>query len=324
VRAVVQRGYGGTETWSVQDRPEPVPGKGEVLVDVRAAAIDKGTWHLMIGEPYLVRPFLGMRGLRQPVPGRDVAGVVVAVGEGVTDYGPGDEVYGSAPSGSLAERAVVSVKRLGHRPRSLTFEQAAAVPISGWTALQALRHGGAAEGQRVMVIGASGGVGSYAVQLAASYGCDVTGTCSTTKIGLLKDLGVKRIVDHSRQDPTDVPGERFDLVLEIGTSNRPLRDTRRLLTPTGTLMMVGGGEHGRVLGGQGRVLRALVGSAFSRQRLKGFVSSENAEDLAELTRLADAGAFRPAVDRVFPLADAAKAMDHLASGHAQGKVVVTA
>ena len=321
MRAVVQQGYGGTETWTVREVPEPVAGRGEVLVDVRAAAIDRGTWHLMTGEPLLMRPFLGFRGLRQPVPGRDLAGVVVAVGPDVTGFVVGDEVYGSAPSGSLAERAVVEVKRMAHRPLALSVEESAAVPISGWTALHAVRAGGVAAGQRVMVIGASGGVGTYAVQLAASYGAEVTGVCSTSKVDLLRDLGVKRIVDYTRQDPTDLAGERFDVVLDIG-GNRPLRDVRRLLTPTGTLVLVGGDEGGRVFGGMGRPLAASVQSVFSRQKLRGLVSSENAKDLEELTGLADRGAFRPVVDRVFPLADAAKAMDHLAAGHARGKVVV--
>ena len=321
MRAVVQQGYGGTETWTVRDVPEPFPGKGEVLVDVRAAAIDRGTWHLMIGEPLLMRPFLGVRGLRQPVPGRDVAGVVVGVGPGVSGFAPGDEVYGSAPSGSLAERAVVSVKRLALRPQALTFEQSAAVPISGMTAIHAVRAGGVRAGQRVMVIGASGGVGTYLAQLAMSRGAEVTGVCSTSKIDLLSDLGVRRIVDYTRQDPTDLVGERFDVVFDIG-GNRPLRDVRRLLTPTGTLVLVGGDEGGRVLGGMERQLGAAVLSLVSRQKLRGLVSKENAADLEELARLADEGAYRPVVDRVFPLADAAKAMDHLAAGHARGKVVV--
>lgn len=321
MRAVVQQGYGGTETWSVHDVPDPSPGKGEVLVEVRAAAIDRGTWHLMIGEPLLMRPFLGFRGLRQPVPGRDVAGVVVGVGPGVAGFAPGDEVYGSAPSGSLAERAVVSVKRLAHRPQTLTFEQSAAVPISGMTAIQAVRAGGVRAGQRVMVIGASGGVGTYLAQLAMSRGAEVTGVCSTSKIDLLSDLGVQRIVDYTRQDPTDLVGERFDVVLDIG-GNRPLRDVRRLLTPTGTLVLVGGDEGGRVLGGLDRQLRAAALSLVSRQKLRGLVAAEKAADLEELARLADQGAYRPVVDRVFPLADAAKAMDHLAEGHARGKLVV--
>ncbi len=321
MRAVVQQGYGGTETWTVREVPAPVPGRGEVVVEVRAAAIDRGTWHLMTGEPLLMRPFLGFRGLRQPVPGRDLAGVVAGVGPGVTGFAVGDEVYGSAPSGSLAERALVSVKRLAQRPLALSIEESAAVPISGWTALQAVRAGGVTAGQRVMVIGASGGVGTYAVQLAAAAGAEVTGVCSTSKVDLLRDLGVKRIVDYTQQDPSDLAGERFDVVLDIG-GNRPLRDVRRLLTPTGTLVLVGGDEGGRVLGGMGRPLAAAVQSVFSRQKLRGLVSSENAGDLEELTRLADRGAFRPVVDRVFPLADAAKAMDHLAAGHARGKVVV--
>ena len=185
-----------------------------------------------------------------------------------------------------------------------------------------MRAGGVAAGQRVMVIGASGGVGTYAVQLAASHGAEVTGVCSTSKVDLLRDLGVQRIVDYTRQDPTDLAGERFDVVLDIG-GNRPLRDVRRLLTPTGTLVLVGGDEGGRVLGGMGRPLAACRCCRCSPGRsCAAWSRARTRKDLEELTGLADRGAFRPVVDRVFPLADAAKAMDHLAAGHARGKVVV--
>ncbi|GAA4975145.1 NAD(P)-dependent alcohol dehydrogenase [Kineococcus glutinatus] len=321
----MQHGYGSADTWEQRDLPVPVPGRGQVLVRVHAAAVDRGTWHLMTGTPLLVRPAVGFGGLRRPVPGRDLAGVVEAVGEDVAGFAPGEEVFGTG-EGSLAEFSLVPARRLARKPAALSFEEAAAAPVSGLTALQALRAGGLrapgdGEGRAVLVIGASGGVGTSAVQLARSSGAAVTGVCGPTKADLVRSLGAEQVLDHTRED-VDATGTRYDVVLDIA-GNRPVSLLRRALTPAGTLVVVGGEGGGRLTGGLHRQLGAAALSPFVRQRLVVLVASENAADLAELARLADEGAFRPALDRTFPLAEAAKAIRHLEAGHARGKVVVT-
>jgi NADPH:quinone reductase-like Zn-dependent oxidoreductase len=321
MRAVVQEQYGGTETLEVRDIPEPRPGKGEVLVRVHAAGVDRGTWHLMAGLPYPVRLAFGLRRPKYPTPGRALAGVVTALGEGATRFAVGDQVYG-AGSGSFAEVARAPEARLAPKPAGLSFEQAAAVPISGHTALQALRDAGRIQaGQRVLVIGASGGVGTYAVQLAAAYGAEVTAVCSTGKIDLMRSLGVRRILDYTRGDIVETAVERYDLVVDLA-GNRPLRRLRRLLTPAGTLVLAGGEDGGAWLGGMQRQLAAAALSPFVRQRLTSLLSTEKATDLEVLTGFLESGAIRPALDRTFTLDEAAKAIDHLEAGHARGKVVI--
>ncbi|WP_300391275.1 NAD(P)-dependent alcohol dehydrogenase, partial [uncultured Nocardioides sp.] len=236
MRAVVQQGFGGTEQLSVQELPDPTPGEGEVLVRVTAAAVDRGTWHLLTGLPYVARPYVGLRSPRFPVVGRDVSGTVAAVGAGVTGYAVGDRVLGTA-DGSCAELAVVPVIRLVPLPEGLDPVASAALPISGLTALQGLakahRGDGVRTGDRVLVIGASGGVGSYAVQLAASAGAEVTGVASAAKADLVRDLGATRVLDYAAGPLDD--GTRYDLVLVVGGSHR-LRDLRRLLVREGTLV----------------------------------------------------------------------------------------
>ena len=320
MKAVVQKSYGGAETLDLGDVPVPSPRRGEVLVRVRAAAVDRGTWHLMRGLPLVMRLGFGLRRPKQPTPGRDLAGVVEAVGEGVTRFAVGDEVFGTG-QGSLAELACAREDRLASRPASLSFEEAAAVPVSALTALHALRDAGrVATGQTVLVIGASGGVGTYAVQLAKAFGAEVTAVCSTAKIDLVRSLGADHVIDYSRADLED-GGRRYDLVLDIA-GNRPVAQLRRVLTPTGTLVMVGGEEGGRWTGGIQRQLGAVALSPFVRHRLTMLVPNENSTDLATLADLADRGAFRPAIDRTFTLESAPEALHHLESGQARGKLVV--
>lgn len=320
MKAVIQESYGGADTLELREVPVPSPRRGEVLVRVRAAGIDRGTWHLMAGLPLVMRLGFGLRGPRQPTPGRDLAGIVEAVGEGVTRIAKGDAVYGTG-HGSLAEFARAREDRLAAKPVSLSFEQAAAVPVSALTALQALRNAGrVAPGQTVLVIGASGGVGTYAVQLAKAFGAEVTGVCSTTKVDLVRSLGADHVIDYTRSDLDD-DARQYDLVLDIA-GNRPVARLRRLLTPTGTLVIVGGEGGDRWTGGMQRQLGAVALSPLVRHRLAMLLSRENSADLVTLADLADQGAFRPAIDRTFTLDSAAKAMHHLEAGHARGKVVV--
>ncbi len=320
MRAIVQDHYGSTEQLRLTEVPDPVAGAGEVLVRIGAAGVDRGTWHAMAGRPLAARLALGLRAPRDRTPGRDAAGTVEALGEGVTGYAVGDAVYGTA-RGSFAELAVVPTSRLARRPSNLSVEEAAAVPVSALTAYQALRSAGVTSGDRVLVIGASGGVGSFAVQLAVDLGARVTGVCGPAKADLVRSLGAERVVDHTTT-PLETLGERFDAVLDIA-GHRPVRLLRRLLTDRGCLVVVGSENQGRWLGGLQRSMGAALLSPFVRQRLVMLVASEDGADLAALTEVIERGAVRPALERTFPLEEAAAAIDHVAGGHARGKVVVT-
>ena len=322
MRAVVQDGYGTADILRLAQVARPEIGDREVLVRVHAAGLDRGTWHLMTGKPYLLRLAFGVRSPRQPVLGRDVAGTVAAVGSAVTRFAVGDEVYGIAP-GSFADFAVAREDKLARKPVNLTFEQAAVVPISALTAQQALsRVGRVRPGQKVLVTGASGGVGSYAVQLAKACGAEVTGVCSTAKLDLVRSLGADHVIDYTHQDFAD--GEqRYDLVLDIA-GNPSLSRLRRALTPTGTLVLVGGEEGGEWTGGTiGRQLRARTVSLFVRQRLTSALNKESGRELESLTDLIEAGRVTPSIDRTFPLAEAPDAMRHLEAGRVRGKVAIT-
>lgn len=324
MKAIVQDVYGSADVLELRDIGRPSIGDADVLVQVRAAGVDPGVWHLMTGEPYLVRAMgFGLRKPKVAVRGRDVAGVVEAVGALVTRFRPGDEVYGTCETGSFAGYAAAPQERLASKPAGISFEQAAVVPISGVTALQGVRDCGRVQpGQQVMVIGAAGGVGSFAVQVARAFGAKVTGVCSTSKAGLVRSLGADDVIDYTR-DEIDCNGGRYDVVIDTA-GNRPLSLLRRAMTPHGTLVLVGG-EHGggRVLGGFDRQLRAPLVSMFVGQRLRGLVAKERAEDLEAMTRLIESHAVTPVIERTYALADAPDAIRYLAEGHVAGKVVVT-
>ncbi|GAB3187619.1 NADPH:quinone reductase-like Zn-dependent oxidoreductase [Micromonospora palomenae] len=321
MKAIVQDRYGPADVLELRDIDPPRVGDDDVLVRVHAAGVDPGVWHLMTGLPYPVRLGYGLRRPRHRVPGMDLAGVVEAVGRHVTRFAPGDEVYGTG-AGSYAEYALAPEHKLARKPAALTFAEAAAIPVSGQTALTAVRDAATVRpDQRVLVIGAGGGVGSYAVQLAAAAGAHVTGVCGPTKPDLVRSLGATDVIDHTREDITD-RGVRYDVIVDTA-GNRTLTHLRRALTPTGTLVLVGGeAATGRLLQGFDRQLRALLLSPLVGQRLIPLVAKESSENLDALTALVDAGRLRPVLDRSWPLAETADAIRHLRGGHARGKNVV--
>ncbi len=321
MRAIVQDTYGDADVWRVAEIALPEIAEREVLVKVHAAGLDRGTWHVMTGLPYLGRLVLGFGKPKEPVPGLDLAGTVVAVGSSVTRFEVGDPVFGIG-RGSFAEYAAAREDKLARKPANLTFEQAAVVPVSGLTAIHGLRDAGRVEsGQRVLVIGASGGVGTYAVQLAKVSGADVTGVCSTSKTDLVRSLGADHTIDYTRVDFLD-GSQRYDLILDIG-GNSPLSRLRRALAPRGTLVIVGGEGGGKLAGGIDRQLRALALSLLVRQRLTMVVPKEHYADLERLTELIEAGALTPSIDRTYPLELAVDAMRHLDAGRARGKIAIT-
>ncbi|MFG3685297.1 NAD(P)-dependent alcohol dehydrogenase [Micromonospora sp. NPDC047740] len=319
MKAIVQDRYGSAGMLRLADIDVPSAGAGQVLVQVRAAGVDPGVWHLMTGLPYLVRLGYGLRRPRSRVRGMDLAGVVTAVGPGVAGFTPGDEVFGTG-AGSFAEYTVASAGRLAPKPAALSFAQAAAVPVSGQTALTAVRDAARVRpGQRVLVIGAGGGVGSYAVQLAKAAGAHVTGVCGPAKLDLVRGLGADEVVDYTR---ADLPDRRYDAVIDTA-GNRPLSRLRRVLAPKGSLVLVGGeARAGKWLQGFDRQLRALALSPWVGQRLVPLVAKESSDNLAALTELVDAGRLTPLVDRTWPLASVPDAIRHLKGGHATGKAVI--
>jgi NADPH:quinone reductase-like Zn-dependent oxidoreductase len=322
MKAIVQDTYGSTDVLEFGDIDKPEIADDEVLVRVHAAGVDRGVWHVMAGLPYPLRlAGYGLRTPKNPVPGTDMAGVVEAVGKNVTRFQPGDEVFGIG-KGTFAEYTRVLENKLAPKPTNLTFEQAAVVGISGSTALQGLRdYGQVQPGQKVLIIGASGGVGTYAVQLAKAFRAEVTAVCSTTKVDLVRSLGADHVIDYMRDD--FAAGERhYDVILDIG-GNASLSRLRRVLSPTGTLVIAGGETGGRWLGGSDRQIRAVLLSRFVGQTLRTFINSENHEDLIVLTGLIESGKVTPVIDRRYPLAEAPKAIRYLLEGHARGKVVIT-
>ena len=320
MRAIVQERYGAADKLHLAQIPTPRPADDEVLLRVHAAGLDRGTWHLMTGAPYVVRLALGFRGPKNPVPGLDVAGTVVAVGSGDTGFSVGDEVFGIA-KGSFAEYAAARADKLVRKPASLSFEQAAVVPVSAMTAWRALVDVGRVEaGQKVLVLGASGGVGSYAVQVAAAAGAEVTGVASAAKLDLVRSLGAKHVLDYASDDFADGT-RRYDLIIDIA-GNPSLTRMRRALTPRGTAVLVGGEEGGPLTGGVDRQVRAMVLSLFVGQRLTGFVPRERASDLEQVAELIVAGGVAPSIDRTYPLEAAPEAMRRLAAGDVRGKVAI--
>jgi NADPH:quinone reductase-like Zn-dependent oxidoreductase len=322
MQAIVQTRYGTVpdNVLHLEQLTRPRIAANEVLVQVRAAGVDRGTWHVMAGQPYLMRILgFGFRGPKNPVPGLDVAGTVVAVGPEVTRFTVGDEVFGIA-RGSFAQYAAAREDTLVRKSAGLSFEQAAVVAVSGLTALQGLRDAGHVQaGQQVLVIGASGGVGTYAVQLAKVFGATVTGVCRTAKTGLVRSIGADHVIDYTQADFTD-GRRRYDLILDIGGSTR-LSRLRRVLAPRGTLVIVGG--EGATWTGVGRQLRALAISPVTRQRLTTFVSRHRQADLETLRQLTESGQVTPVIGETYPLAAAPQAIRHLRAGHAQGKLAIT-
>ncbi|WP_232661628.1 NAD(P)-dependent alcohol dehydrogenase [Pseudonocardia sp. TRM90224] len=322
MRAIVQYEYGeAADVLRLAEIERPEPGPGEVQVRVVAAGIDRGALHIMKGLPYPVRlAGFGVRAPKTPVRGREFAGRVEALGAGVTGFRVGEEVFGVC-EGGFAEYACARADKIAPKPRALSYEQAAATPISSLTALQALREcGHACPGQQVLVIGASGGVGTFAVQLAKAFGATVTGVCSTGKVAMVAAIGADEVIDYTTTDIT-AAGQRYDVVLDIG-GHRSLRSLRRLLTPTGTLVIVGSEPGGRLLGGTDRQLRAMLLSPFISQTLTSFVASEAASGLAFLTDLFESGQVTPVVDSTVPLNRTVAALQRVDEGRASGKVVV--
>src|ERR671915_551273 len=322
MKAIVQDEYGSPDVLELRDIDKPEIGDDEVLVGVHAAGVDRSVWHIMTGLPYLMR--LGGYGLRtpkNPVLGMEVSGVVEALGKNVSRFQPGDEVFGIG-KGSYAEYARGPEDKLAPKPENLTFEQAAVVAISGSAALQGLRdHGRVEPGQEVLIIGASGGVGTFGVQIAKALGAHVTGVCSTRKVEMVRSIGADHVIDYTREDFAQ-SGQRYDLILDIG-GNSSLSRLRRALAPRGTLVIVGGEGGGRWLGGTDRQLRATILSPFVGQKLGTFVNNENHEDLLVLKELIESGKVTPIIDRTYPLAEVPEAIRYLEGGHARGKVLIT-
>lgn len=320
MRAAVREDYGSPAVVSVARRALPRIKDDEVLIRVAAAGLDRGTWHMMTGKPYAMRVVTGLRRPRHHVLGLDVAGTVTSMGVDVTRFQVGDEVFGFG-QGSFAEFTAAKEQKLALKPAGLSFAQAAVVPVSGVTALQALRDAGRIlDGQNVLVTGASGGVGSYAVQLAKAFGANVTGVCSTAKKDLVRGLGAAHVIDYTRQDFAD-GGIAYDLILDFAGSPS-LSRLRRALTHGGTVV-IGGSEHGGNFTGLGRQLRALAVSPFVPQSLKMLLAAERSQDLEQLSGFIADGQLTPCLERTFPLDQAAAAMRHLESGNVRGKVAIT-
>jgi NADPH:quinone reductase-like Zn-dependent oxidoreductase len=331
MKGITQDRYGSSGVLALEEIDRPAARENEVLIRVRAAGVGPDVWHLMTGRPYFVR-LMGF-GLRRPkarVPGRDVAGSVEAVGRDVTEFQPGDEVFGTC-RGAFAEYARAAAGSeagvggdgvLASKPANLTFEQAAGVPTSAGSALQGLRDAGRIQaGQSVLIIGASGGVGTFAVQLAKVFEAQVTGVCSTPKADLVRSIGADHVIDYTREDFAD-GRQRYDLILDTA-GRRPLSNLRRALTPRGTLVIVGGEGGNRWTGGFERQLRAVALSPFLRQQLRSLTAVDRRQDLLVLKDLIEAGRLKPVINRTYPLDEAPKALSDADEGHGRGKKVIT-
>jgi NADPH:quinone reductase-like Zn-dependent oxidoreductase len=322
MRAIVQDTYGPADVLELREIERPEVGENDVLVRVRAAGSGPDVWHIMTGQPYMARAALGFRRPKVRVRGWDVAGTVEAVGDSVTDFRPGDEVMGVAEGGSFAEYAVTSPDKLVPKPANLSFEQAAALPISGVTALQALRDKAHVQpGQTVLVIGAGGGVGTLAVQVAKAFGAHATGVASSSKLDLVRSIGADDVIDYTREDFTD-GSMKWDVIVDTA-GRRPLRQLRRALTPKGTLVVVGGDGGGRWTGGFFRgMLRGPLVSPFVGQKLMGLNSKVTREDLRGVAELAEAGKLTPVIGHTYALSETPEAIRELEAGHAAGKLVI--
>lgn len=320
MKAIIYRAYGSPDVLTFEELEKPTAGDDEVLIRIRAASVNPLDWHLLRGEPYLIRAMTGLSKPKATCPGVDLAGEVEAVGRNVTELRPGDEVFG-ASRGAFAEYAAAAASKVVRKPADLTFEQAAAVPVAGVTALQGLRDRGRLQpGQKVLINGAAGGVGTFAVQIAKSFGADVTGVCSTRNVDMVRSLGADQVVDYTREDFAR-SGQRYDILLDC-VGNRSLSDCRRAVSSGGNYVMVGG-AGGRWIGPLGRSLRAVLWSPFMSQNLLMFLAKTKREDLVILKELMEAHKVTPVIDRRYPLRQVPEAMRYLEEGHARGKVVVT-
>ena len=322
MKAILQERFGPPDVLRLADVDRPEPGVDDVLVRVHAAAINPADWHILRGDPYVARLMgIGFTKPKQPVAGSDAAGVVETVGANVTGLQPGDEVFGFV-RGAFAEYACAAENKVVPKPASLTFEQAASLPIAATTALRGIRDVGAVQaGQRVLVNGAGGGVGGFAVQIATALGAEVTGVCSTGNVELVRSLGAAHVIDYTAEDFTAGP-IRYDVILD-NVSSLPLKRLRRVLTPKGTLVLNGGGSPGHVFGPIGALLEAVVVNPFVSQRLRPLPSKTDRQELLDVTALVEEGKLMPVVDRTYPLAEVAEGLRHVEQGHARGKVVVT-
>ena len=322
MKAVVQYKYGSPDVLQLQEVDKPVVNDDEVLVRVHAAAVGPHDWHFMRGTPYLVRMVAGPFKPRLKVLGRDVAGRVEAVGRYVKQFQPGDEVFGEINFGAYAEYVSVPEDGIVRKPANLTFEQAAAVPVSAITALQGLRDKGQIQpGHQVLINGAAGGVGSFAVQIAKSFGAEVTGVCSTRNVDLVRSIGAEQVIDYTQEDFTQ-SGQRYHLMLDM-VGNRSLSDCRRVLNPNGVYVSVGTAQMGDWIGPLTHVFKVLFSSAVGSQKMVPMLAKQTTNDLVFLKQLFEAGEVTPVIDRTYPLSKVPEAIRYLEEGHARGKVVIT-
>jgi NADPH:quinone reductase-like Zn-dependent oxidoreductase len=323
MKAITQERYGVVEFGTVDT---PVAGDDEVLVEVRASSVNAYDWHFMHGDPYLARTMMGFRRPKRPIRGRDFAGTVAAVGRNVTRFRPGDEVYGDLGNlnGAFAEYVAVPDSQVDRKPANLTFEQAAAVPLAANTALMGLRDVAQVQpGQQVLLNGASGGVGTFAVQLAKSFGATVTAVCSTRNVDMVRELGADHVIDYTQQDFTRT-GRRYDVVFDL-VGNHPLGALRRALVPSGILVLAGGGVYrgGSVVGPMRLVIRADLTARFARHRIIRLTEAPSRDNLAALRELIESGQVTPVIDRTYPLSETAAAIEYVAVEHARAKVVIS-
>jgi NADPH:quinone reductase-like Zn-dependent oxidoreductase len=322
MKAIVQDEYGSPDVLELREIDQPVVKDDEALVRVHATSANPADWHFMRGLPYVMRPQAGLRKPKNGVLGRDIAGQVEAVGQDVTRFRPGDEVFANVERGGFAEYACVSEGLLVLKPANLTFEQAAAVPLAALTALQGLRDAGQVQpGQKVLIIGASGGVGTFAVQIAKALGADVTAVCSTRNVELVRSIGADHVIDYIENDFTE-SGQKYDLILQLAGTRSP-SDCRRVLASKGTLLLSSGESDGRWIGPVDRIIKAAVLSPFVSQKLRPFLAKPDQDDLQFLKELIEAGKVKPVIDRTYSLGGAPAAIRYLEEGHARGKVVIT-
>ena len=322
MKAIVQDEYGSPDVLELREIDKPVVKDDEVLVRVRAASVNPADWHYLRGVPYIMRPVSGLGKPKNAVLGRDIAGEVEELGKGVTRFVAGDDVFANVESGGFAEYAAVPEAVLVPKPANLTFEQAAAVPLAALTALQGLRDAGKLQpAQKVSIIGASGGVGTFAVQIAKSFGADVTGVCSTRNVELVRLLGADDVIDYTQEDFTQ-SGQKYDLILQLAGTRSP-SDCRRALTSKGTLLLSSGESRGRWIGPVGRMIKAAALSPFVSQKLGSFLAKSDQHDLQFVKELIEAGKVKPVIDRTYPLSETPEAISYLEEGHSRGKVVIT-